>query len=207
MKASRNSQTDEDYGTKPNLFKKTKLCSFFQVDSCRYGDHCQYAHGEAEIEAVLDLRKTTICVAWTSRTCLLTKAACPFAHGKKDLRQITLPHKRADTKESRQIVQPQTGKLPTSAMQIDPCASISSQALRGDRPSASVITEPMKVKLFSSSDDWKYFYLSPFPFTQSYAWDADMSVNTDSDSRSDASELAQLQSPLPIMLPLPHFTK
>mmetsp|Transcript_66318 Transcript_66318/g.104363 ORF Transcript_66318/g.104363 Transcript_66318/m.104363 type:complete len:198 (-) Transcript_66318:135-728(-) len=179
---------------KSNPYKKTKLCTFFQAGCCRFGEQCEYAHADEEIEPAADLRKTAICVAWVSRKCPHTKGACRFAHGKMDLRQVG---NKAPMRQEQSAGQP--GKLLTASTKADPCA----------------FAEPMKVQLPSSFVDWKDLLPTPFPVTHSDPWDVDTTASSDFDTKSEdsvfvgrSSPMLPLQhaaSPPPIRLPLPRF--
>lgn len=67
-------------------FRKTKLCTFFRESRCDKGADCKFAHGEAE---VLDLTKTSMCLAWLEGHCLDDVSSCRYAHGESDLRPVT----------------------------------------------------------------------------------------------------------------------
>lgn len=72
---------------KQHFFGKTKLCKFFAMNQCRHGDQCNFAHGSEKLEALPDLRKTSICKDWRQGACPLQTVDCPFAHGRTELRR------------------------------------------------------------------------------------------------------------------------
>mmetsp|Transcript_66180 Transcript_66180/g.104134 ORF Transcript_66180/g.104134 Transcript_66180/m.104134 type:complete len:227 (-) Transcript_66180:283-963(-) len=198
---------------KPNLFKKTKLCSFFQTNTCRYGEQCDYAHGQAEIESALDLRKTAICVAWVSGKCPLTKAACRFSHGKKDLRPLASPQKGESTRAYGPSWHSaaQAGEQPTSMRQTSSFAVGFCEPLGMELTSHSLVAEPMKVELSYSLHDWRDMLSSACSFAQSFPWDVDTTDDSDSDNKSDPTYSLRPQyqpgSPPPVSLPVPSFKK
>mmetsp|Transcript_148532 Transcript_148532/g.386187 ORF Transcript_148532/g.386187 Transcript_148532/m.386187 type:complete len:525 (-) Transcript_148532:190-1764(-) len=67
-------------------FHKTKMCRFYPVGECRYGQDCPYAHDESEIEHTPDLTKTALCTDFEKGCCLKNPEECPFAHGREELR-------------------------------------------------------------------------------------------------------------------------
>lgn len=99
------------------LFGKTKLCKFYAMGGCTKAPQCPFAHGNGELKASPDLRKTSICKGWRSNECSRSAAECPFAHGKSDLRRTTpLFHaKKAALALSKRSSQ----KMSTSNIQSD----------------------------------------------------------------------------------------
>jgi len=67
-------------------FHKTKLCRFYPIGECRYGDDCPYAHDQLEIEYTPDLTKTALCVEFDKGLCMKSSDKCPYAHGREELR-------------------------------------------------------------------------------------------------------------------------
>jgi len=67
-------------------FHKTKLCRYYSVGQCRYGEDCPFAHSQSELTVPPDLTKTTLCKAWLSGTCTFLAEQCPYAHGEEELR-------------------------------------------------------------------------------------------------------------------------
>lgn len=44
-----------------NKFRKTKMCKFFEAGKCRKRTSCNFAHSEAEMKPLPDLRRTKLC--------------------------------------------------------------------------------------------------------------------------------------------------
>jgi len=57
----------------------------YLLGNCKYGDKCNFAHGEDELRSTPDLFKTAICNLWTQGKCTAGEQ-CRFAHGYEDLR-------------------------------------------------------------------------------------------------------------------------
>lgn len=70
-------------------FRKTELCQSFLSGYCHRGRGCGFAHGEKELNALPDLRKTSICKAWSKGTCRLSSEECRFAHGRSELQRTS----------------------------------------------------------------------------------------------------------------------
>ena len=70
-----------------HLFRKTKLCAFFQRGQCNKGRECGFAHGEQDLSVRPNLTKTVMCSAWLRRRSCRAGKACTFAHGAAELRR------------------------------------------------------------------------------------------------------------------------
>ena len=70
-----------------HLFRKTKLCAFFQRGGCNKGRECGFAHGEQDLNVRPDLTKTVMCSAWLRRHSCRAGNSCRFAHGAAELRR------------------------------------------------------------------------------------------------------------------------
>jgi len=67
-------------------FRKTQWCKFIAQESgCNLGAECKFAHSPEELNAVPDLTKTSLCLAFGRGSCD-KGASCKFAHGQKELR-------------------------------------------------------------------------------------------------------------------------
>lgn len=62
-----------------------------------------FSHGN--VSAPPDLTKTSLCKLWTSGKCVLSSANCPFAHGKRELRQTPL-FKSEKTVQAKKVSSP-----------------------------------------------------------------------------------------------------
>ena len=73
------------------------MCAFYNTSGCYHGNSCDYAHDQAELQALPDLRKSTLCLNFSQgyvdpftykyllhRRCAV--ADCRFAHGCDELR-------------------------------------------------------------------------------------------------------------------------
>jgi hypothetical protein len=69
-------------------FQKTEICRFNAVGRCRNGAKCSFAHGQAELRAHPDLKKTSLCQQWARGKCKMASKDCPYAHGKCELRKF-----------------------------------------------------------------------------------------------------------------------
>ncbi len=72
--------------TAQNLYK-TELCrSFEETGACRYGLKCQFAHGKAEIRAIMrhPKYKTETCKTWQTIGTCPYGTRCRFVHAKDD---------------------------------------------------------------------------------------------------------------------------
>lgn len=67
-------------------FHKTKLCRYYNLGQCRYGEDCPFAHHESELSVPPDLTKTTMCEAWIAGHCPRPSNQCQYAHGEEELR-------------------------------------------------------------------------------------------------------------------------
>mmetsp|Transcript_31120 Transcript_31120/g.56834 ORF Transcript_31120/g.56834 Transcript_31120/m.56834 type:complete len:218 (-) Transcript_31120:98-751(-) len=67
--------------------KKTQLCRYHQLGSCRNGASCSFAHTSEELQHAPDLMKTSLCQAWLQGKCSRDAADCHFAHGHRELRR------------------------------------------------------------------------------------------------------------------------
>jgi len=66
-------------------FYKTKICTFWQKNSCKRKDSCKYAHGYQELKDVPNLSRTAMCSTMlTLGTC--KERDCTFAHSIDELR-------------------------------------------------------------------------------------------------------------------------
>lgn len=69
------------------LFKKTKMCKFFQLNMCKRGEACTFAHNHHELQQLPDLQKTKMCSKVTkNRQC--TDPDCGYAHSRSELRTV-----------------------------------------------------------------------------------------------------------------------
>eukprot|EP00930_Biecheleria_cincta_P016400 TRINITY_DN13354_c0_g1_i1.p1 TRINITY_DN13354_c0_g1~~TRINITY_DN13354_c0_g1_i1.p1 ORF type:complete len:442 (+),score=52.68 TRINITY_DN13354_c0_g1_i1:66-1328(+) len=96
--------------------KKTKMCKFFLANMCARGDNCTFAHYDAELRAIPDLRCTQLCPKLVvGSTC--TAADCQFAHCTKELKKF--PVARASPNEvARPTGQPKPADLATISSTI-----------------------------------------------------------------------------------------
>lgn len=74
------------------------------MNQCRHGDQCNFAHGSEKLEALPDLRKTSICKDWRHGTCPLQSFDCPFAHGRNELRRTDVYMHKVNGFEERSLV-------------------------------------------------------------------------------------------------------
>lgn len=95
-------------------FKKTRICTFFAEGRCRRGDDCTFSHGSVQIAP--DLTKTSLCKAWKTGNCTFPSGQCPFAHGKRELRQTPLfkSTRKADMQRNQGEKCLPVGELPNS---------------------------------------------------------------------------------------------
>jgi len=68
-------------------FRKTKLCKYYANGICNKAENCKFAHGEAELSILPDLKKTALCQDFARGTCSLSAEQCEFAHGPGELRK------------------------------------------------------------------------------------------------------------------------
>jgi len=68
-----------------NPLWKTRLCSFYQVGTCRDGPRCSYAHGTEDLRASPDFERTSVCPLLLKHgTC--SRLGCRYAHDGSELR-------------------------------------------------------------------------------------------------------------------------
>jgi len=79
-------------------FQKTLFCKFFAEGRCKMGAHCRYAHDAEELRNAPDLTKTSLCRPYMKGKCSKTSAACPFAHGMRELRMTPMFQQRCSRK-------------------------------------------------------------------------------------------------------------
>ena len=92
---------EQDIFLKKGLYK-TELCSnFLKTGVCRYGDKCQFAHGESELRFVAknSKYKTKKCIQYSSTGVCKYGARCLFVHEacEKDVVQELHRRTRANT--------------------------------------------------------------------------------------------------------------
>ncbi|CAK0793629.1 unnamed protein product, partial [Prorocentrum cordatum] len=68
--------------------RKTRLCRYNAMGTCRRGYGCAWAHSEAELHASPDLTKTRLCAAFQQQG-WCKDARCLFAHGEEELRSTS----------------------------------------------------------------------------------------------------------------------
>eukprot|EP00929_Paragymnodinium_shiwhaense_P008950 TRINITY_DN112951_c0_g1_i1.p1 TRINITY_DN112951_c0_g1~~TRINITY_DN112951_c0_g1_i1.p1 ORF type:complete len:459 (+),score=110.72 TRINITY_DN112951_c0_g1_i1:228-1604(+) len=74
--------------------RKTKLCLYYVKGMCQYGDLCDFAHHEQELEEFPDLTKTRMCkFAFDGGVCTIPD--CSFAHSEEELRSTRLFYKKS----------------------------------------------------------------------------------------------------------------
>jgi hypothetical protein len=103
-------------------FQKTLFCKFFAEGRCKMGAHCRYAHDAEDLRDAPDLTKTSLCRPYMKGKCSKTSAACPFAHGMRELRMTPMFQKRCSRKEQQehQLIDAYGG------VQLDNCTEFSS---------------------------------------------------------------------------------
>lgn len=74
------------------LFRKTKLCKFFQQGKCIRSEDCNYAHCEEELQPLPDFSRTRLCPFLRETGHCSKGARCNFAHTPEDLRARTRGH-------------------------------------------------------------------------------------------------------------------
>jgi len=72
---------------KPDIFRKTKMCMFFQQGNCQRGAACAFAHGDVELNPLPDLSKTKLCPNMNKAGKCPRGDECMFAHSEAELRQ------------------------------------------------------------------------------------------------------------------------
>lgn len=81
----------ESYGMwaepRPDIFRKTKMCTFFQQGNCQRGAACAFAHGQVELNTKPDLSKTKMCPYMNKAGQCPHGPECTFAHKEVDLRK------------------------------------------------------------------------------------------------------------------------
>jgi len=72
-----------------SILYKTSLCSFYSAWLCRRGNSCSFAHGDAELRPLPDLRNTKMCpVLRCNGVCC--NPTCGFAHSRDDIEKCLL---------------------------------------------------------------------------------------------------------------------
>eukprot|EP00929_Paragymnodinium_shiwhaense_P021131 TRINITY_DN13861_c0_g1_i1.p1 TRINITY_DN13861_c0_g1~~TRINITY_DN13861_c0_g1_i1.p1 ORF type:complete len:286 (-),score=42.73 TRINITY_DN13861_c0_g1_i1:223-1080(-) len=66
--------------------RKTKLCSFFEQGTCRFGETCAFAHSLDELKSTPDFRRSRLCEAFKAGHC--SDKNCSYAHGLGELRSV-----------------------------------------------------------------------------------------------------------------------
>ena len=66
-------------------FHKTKMCSLYNLNICKKGKDCPFAHSDDEIRDKPNLFKTKLCDAFLQGQCNKGEE-CSFAHGEEELR-------------------------------------------------------------------------------------------------------------------------
>lgn len=66
-------------------FYKTKMCSLNNLNICKKGKDCPFAHSEDELRDKPNLQKTKLCDSFLTGECHRGDH-CPFAHGEDELR-------------------------------------------------------------------------------------------------------------------------
>jgi len=95
-------------------FQKTLFCKFFAEGRCKMGAHCRYAHDAEDLRDAPDLTKTSLCRPYMKGRCSKTSAACPFAHGMRELRMTPMFQQRCSR------------KVPAPGVQLGSCTEYSS---------------------------------------------------------------------------------
>eukprot|EP00930_Biecheleria_cincta_P023560 TRINITY_DN17011_c0_g1_i1.p1 TRINITY_DN17011_c0_g1~~TRINITY_DN17011_c0_g1_i1.p1 ORF type:complete len:455 (+),score=75.72 TRINITY_DN17011_c0_g1_i1:87-1367(+) len=71
--------------------RKTQMCKFFVAHGCQRGASCSYAHSDAELRAIPDLRCTQICPELLAgKVCMASK--CQFAHSAAERKKFPSAH-------------------------------------------------------------------------------------------------------------------
>lgn len=89
-------RTDDDLGLLRSKYKhsdnkvyhdfyKTKMCSLYNLNICKKGNDCPFAHSEDELREKPNLLRTKLCEAFLVGQCDKGDE-CSFAHGEDDLR-------------------------------------------------------------------------------------------------------------------------
>jgi len=66
-------------------FFKTKVCSLYNLNICKKGNDCPFAHSDDELRDKPNLYKTKLCDAFLQGQCNKGEE-CSFAHGEEELR-------------------------------------------------------------------------------------------------------------------------
>lgn len=69
------------------IFRKTKLCKFYQEGRCSRGNACIYAHGNLELAPLPDFSFTKLCSEFSRFGCCSKGVNCKYAHFKNELKQ------------------------------------------------------------------------------------------------------------------------
>ena len=69
------------------MHQKTKMCRYFQINACIYGEECNFAHSIDEMRQSPDFAKTSFCKNY--KKC--TVPNCKYAHDWKELKQSPAP--------------------------------------------------------------------------------------------------------------------
>jgi len=91
------SRTDDDIGLLRDKYKqsnnkvyhdffKTKPCSLFNLNICKKGDDCPFAHSSDELRDKPNLFKTQLCQTFLQEGHCEKGENCTFAHGESELR-------------------------------------------------------------------------------------------------------------------------
>jgi len=67
-------------------FKKTKLCTFFENNTCTRGEDCYFAHNTGEMRKKPIFLKTRLCKDFIEMGSCKNGVHCNFAHGRSELR-------------------------------------------------------------------------------------------------------------------------
>jgi len=72
-----------------SIFYKTSLCKFYKAGRCRRSSSCWFAHGDAELRPLPNLRNTKLCpVLRCNGVCC--NPTCGFAHSRDELKKCVL---------------------------------------------------------------------------------------------------------------------
>eukprot|EP00811_Abedinium_folium_P001278 NODE_11168_length_1303_cov_6.784864.p1 GENE.NODE_11168_length_1303_cov_6.784864~~NODE_11168_length_1303_cov_6.784864.p1 ORF type:complete len:356 (+),score=50.25 NODE_11168_length_1303_cov_6.784864:146-1213(+) len=84
------------------IYKRTRICVYYESGTCRHGSNCTYAHGREELQPQTNLSCTKFCRAMQLKgEC--SDPNCRYAHTKKERRRLPssirwrVPQRAADT--------------------------------------------------------------------------------------------------------------